>query len=243
MAFDKRVGEEKNSGFTFRGQPITLSKTLGRPNGGLVAKGIQRGIYPEKTKIEVVTLYAVTGNIPKVSSLTKVPVDTISKWRKQQWFQELLVEIREENNEKIDAKFTEIIEKALELVYDRMINGDFAVHPKTGELIRKPVSMRDLTIVSAINVDKRQLLRGLPTSRTESVNNGDKLAKLAETFIQLANTKRKEKAIEIEVIENDQENQKRLQSSVGEGEEPRIIEDLGGSKTPAPTSGIFQTKG
>jgi hypothetical protein len=201
VAFDKRVTAEKNTGFTFRGQPITLSKTMGRPYKGLVAKGMQKGMYPEKKKIEVVTIYAATGDAKRASDLTKVPESTIKAWRKQEWFHDLLNEIREENNERIDAMFTNIVERSLEQVQDRIENGDFAVHPKTGELIRKPVGVRDLSLVSAINIDKRQLLRGLPTSRTESVNAPNKLEQLADAFIKLANTKRNEKVIDIEAEE------------------------------------------
>lgn len=240
------MAKPNDTGFTFRGKPICLTKTFGRPVGGLVAMGMKRGIYPESKRIEVVTLYTVTGNLKRVSELSKVPEDTIRQWRKQEWFQSLMTEIREENNEKIDAKFTEIVEKTQELVLDRLVNGDFAIHPKTGEMIRKPVNIRDLSIVSAITVDKRQLLRGLPTSRTEQVGTqADKLTKLAESFMQLANKAKQPRVIEAEVIEinDNQENQGRLQGSVGEiGQESGSVQDAGGSQEPAPTSGIFQTK-
>lgn len=246
MAFDKRVQESKNSGFTFRGQPITLSKTLGRPLEGGWKRAMTRGVYPEKVKIEVVTLYAVTGNTQKVSELTKVPEATIKSWRRQEWFRDLLTEIREENNEKIDAKFTEIVEKSLDLITERLQNGDYVINPKTGELYRKPVNIRDLSIVSAINIDKRQLLRGLPTSRTEAVGSSNKLEKLAEAFIQLAGIKRDTGHIiditpeEGSKIDN-QEDQRRLQSSVGEiGAESGVEQDLSGSQEETGTSRIFQ---
>lgn len=198
----------KRTGFTFRGKEIVLSKTRGRPFSGLVAKGMERGMYPEQKRLEVVSLFAATGNFKQVSELTSVPVPTIKVWRKQDWFQELLKEIRDENNEKIDAKFTEIIENALEQVADRVQNGDFVVTPR-GDLIRRPIPAKDLSLVVAINVDKRQLLRGEPTNRTEdkvsvpeSVVN--RLDKLAKTFEDLAKHGRKPRTLEVkdaEVVE------------------------------------------
>lgn len=203
MAFaGKDTAPEKHTGFTFRGKEIVLSKTRGRPFGGLKAKGMEKGIYPEEKRIEAVTLYAATGNFPLVSELSGVPESILRGWRKAEWFAALLSEIRQENNAKLDAKFTEIVEGALEQLTDRIVNGDHHVL-RDGTVIRKPISAKDLSLVAAINVDKRQLLRGEPTSRSESVDKvGDKavnkLEKLAETFENLARFGRQPKVIEVE---------------------------------------------
>jgi transposase-like protein len=212
MAFaGKDVAPEKKTGFTFKGKEIVLSKTRGRPFSGLVKKGMEKGIYPEEKRIEAVALYAATGSFERVSDLSGVPVGTLKSWRKAEWFQELLREIRQENNEKIDSKFTDIIEGALEQLEDRIVNGDW-VQTSKGELLRKPVGAKDLSLVAAINVDKRQLLRGEATSRTESVGKSDekqigRLEKLAETFENLAKFGRQPRTLEtnvetVEVIED-----------------------------------------
>jgi hypothetical protein len=192
---------DKNTGFTFRGKEVVLSKTRGRPFTGLKAKGMERGIYPEEMRIKAVTIYAATGNFATTADLCKVPEHTVRYWRKQEWFQVLLMEIREENNEAIDAKFTDIVESAIEQISDRVKNGDFRISKK-GEVVRVPVGVRDLSLVAAINIDKRQLLRGLPTSRTEKIEgpNVDKLAVLAEAFEALAN-KTRPRVIEVTTIE------------------------------------------
>lgn len=185
----------KHTGFTFRGKEIVLSKTKGRPFTGLVKKGMEKGLYTDEKRIEAVTLYAALGNPDTVSELCSVPAHTIRVWRKEQWFQDLLREIWAENNEKIDAKFTAIVEKSLEAIQDRLENGDVRVL-KDGKIVRVPISAKDLSLVSAINVDKRQLLRGLPTSRSESIatvgaKSMDRLERLAETFENLARLGRK----------------------------------------------------
>lgn len=200
MGFDKRVGDDKKTGLTFRGREITLSKKAGYPTG-LTKMGMEKGIYPEEKRIEAATVFAATGSFEKTAELTKVPEGTIRSWRKTDWFMALIDEVRNENNDAIDAKFNEIIDKALDSVIDRLDNGDFCIHPKTGELVRRPIGAKDLSLVQAINIDKRQLLRGLPTSRTESLGSPDKLEKLAEAFIKLASMKQEPKLLEGVVID------------------------------------------
>lgn len=211
MAFEdpnkplKNVGDDKRTGFTFRGREILLSKQQGKPKQGLVAKGIQKGLFPEEKKVEAAAVYAATGSLARTEEVTGVPADTLRKWRLSPEFQALLREIWQENNEKIDAKFTEIIEKSLDSVIDRLDNGDFHV-TRTGQLIRKPISAKELSLVQAINVDKRQLLRGLPTSRSEAGESGNsknisRLERIAETFESLAKYGRKTTdIIDIEVV-------------------------------------------
>lgn len=189
--------------FTFRGKPIVVTKTNGRPPGGLVRKGMDRGVYSEKKKMEVVGLYAAVGNLKKVSELTSVPEYYIKKWRKEAWFNMFLDEIRAENQDKIDAMFSDIIEKSLESIQDRVANGDYVMNFK-GDLIRRPLPAKDLGYLAAINVDKRQVLRGEPTSRQEVIEKLpekqlSRLEKLAETFENLAKHGRKPRVIENKV--------------------------------------------
>lgn len=197
-----RLEASKKTGFTFKGKEIVLSKTRGRP----MFEG--KGIYgpSEAKRIEAATLYAATGSVIKVADISGISVYTVREWRKQDWFQKLLNEVRNENDEKIDAKFTEIVDKALDLIIDRLKDGDYVL-TKEGDLVRKPVGVRDLALTAAINIDKRQLLRGLPTSRTESISNQQQLEKLAEQFKQLATKGRKPLEIQdvefIEIKQND----------------------------------------
>ena len=187
------LDDNKKTGFTYKGAEIVLSKTRGRPfNEGKGMFGVS-----DNKRIEVVTAYAVLGNVSKVSELSGISAPTIRQWRKEVWFKQLLDEIRDENDEKIDVKFNEIVEQSLDLITDRLQGGDYVVL-KSGELIRKPVGVRDLALVAAITIDKRQLLRGKPTSRSETVTNQQQLERLAEQFTSLA-TKGK-KPLEIQDV-------------------------------------------
>lgn len=185
-------------------------------------------MFPEEKRVEAAAIYATTGSLPRTAELTGVPVGTLQYWRKQEDFQALLREVWAENNEKVDAKFTAIIEKALEGVLDRLENGDYKLTAR-GELKRVPISAKDLSLVQAINVDKRQLLRGLPTSRsatgtTVEEKTVSRLEKLAETFENLAKFGRQPRVIEAEVVEVIENH----------AESPNVSTDGGGTDVPSP---------
>lgn len=181
----KDVSPDKITGYTFKGIPIVLQKSRGRPKTGGIARAMSQGIFPEEKYVEAATLYAATGNVEKVFALTNIPVKILKSWVRQAKFREILEQIREENDEKIDAKFTELVEGALDGLQDRITNGDYIYDTKRGVLLRKPVSAKDLAVTTAINIDKRQLLRGKPTSRTETLGSGKRLEQLAEQFIKM----------------------------------------------------------
>jgi hypothetical protein len=187
MSFGSDLGPERSTGFTHKGREITLSKSRGRPFNGLIKKGMERGIYPDQKYIEAATLYAVTGSFKRVSELTDVPAGTIRAWTQEARFKDLLREIRQENNEVIDAKFTEIVEKSCDLILDRFENGDHVWDAKSGQLIRRPINAKDLSQIGANTLTKRQLIRGEPTARVEQVSEDTRLERLAEQFTKIAN--------------------------------------------------------
>ena len=150
----------------------------------------RHGWWPEEKKIEVAALYASgVVNSKDLERLTGVPGTAIRTWRAADWWPELLERIHSEVDNDIVSKFTQLVDKSLETIQDRLINGDYFYNKKTGEIHRRPVSMRDANIVATNMVDKRQLLRGKATSRSESVSVDARLLKLAEEFARFAAAK------------------------------------------------------
>lgn len=148
------------------------------------------GWYPEEKKVEVAALFAAgVVSSRDLERLTGINENTIRAWRTSEWWPEMLERIHAQHDEETVSKFTNIVDKSLEIVQDRLINGDFGYNKETGELYRKPVSLRDATVAGAIIVDKRQLLRGKPTSRSESIGVDQRLAKLAEEFKKFSKAK------------------------------------------------------
>jgi hypothetical protein len=144
------------------------------------------GWWPESKKIEAVTAAMSTGSLPIAASIVKVPLETIRHWKKQPWWKELEQQIHDEDNQELDSKYTRIIRKTLDVVEDRIENGNFQFDPKTGRVIRIPVNLRDTHRVMADLVTQRRVIRNEPVAQAASETVNDKLVKLAETFAQMA---------------------------------------------------------
>jgi hypothetical protein len=141
-----------------------------------------RNRYSDNKKLEVACCFAVCGNSRTASEITKVPEATIRTWKQQEWWSEIISRIHAEEDEELDTKLTKLVNKAVDYVNDRLDNGDWLYNAKSDKLIRKPVGAKDLAIVTAITLDKRQLLRGQPTSRVEKVSQDERLLQLADKF-------------------------------------------------------------
>ena len=168
---------------------LSLTKVRKRSKRGRppTVKGkIDGKTWDYKTRVQAVLAYSSVGTIKGASEITGVPEATIRDWRKQPWWEELKMELRERKNEEIDAKMTEIIDMTLETQKDRLINGDAKWDSKRGIVVRVPVTMKDAAVVAAINYDKRALQRGEATQRVEKVTTEQRLASLSKTFTQFA---------------------------------------------------------
>lgn len=184
----------KNKG----GRPTTIQA---RRNSTPVRGKVQgnRKHYTEKEKMNAVCVFAVSGNSRRVAELTKIPEATIRQWKQTEWWQELLKRIHVEEDEELDTNLTKLVNKAVDAVNDRLEEGDWVYNPKLDKLIRKPVGIKDLAIVTAITIDKRQLLRGQPTQRVEKISQDERLLALQDKFRKFAEAR--DITQEAEVIE------------------------------------------
>lgn len=149
-------------------------------------KAGQKGWWPEKKKIEAVTAWMSSGSLPIASATTGVPLETIRTWRRMPWWKEFEQQIKDEDNQELDAKFSGIVRKTLNVIEDRIENGNFQLDPKTGRVIRVPVNLRDTHRVMSDLVDKRKVIRNEPTKITSGDGVNDRLVKLAAQFAEFA---------------------------------------------------------
>ena len=156
--------------------------------------------WSEAKKVEVVTTYLALGKAPMTEAVTGVPRQTIRIWKMQPWWKDLEREIRNEEDGELDAKLSRIIDKSLDAISERLDNGEFLLDSRTGSIKRVPVKMRDAARVTTELLDKRNLIRGKPTSITEKISTTDILQKLAAEFAGFVR-KQSEKVIEGEVID------------------------------------------
>ena len=171
-----------------RGRPTTEQlRRKSEPVKGKV-RG-KRDHYTEKEKINAVCVFAVCGNSRRTAELTKIPEATIRTWKTTIWWNEVTARIYTEQDEELSGKLTKLVDKAVDQLNDRMENGDYIYNPKLNQIIRKPVNARDIAAVTVMAVDKRQLLRGKATSRTENVSVDERMKDLANQFKQFAMAK------------------------------------------------------
>ena len=138
--------------------------------------------------MEVFMTWIATGNLTQTANITKVPYETVKKWRASEWWKEALDDFYADDKQELDSKYQKIVRKALEVMDDRITNGNFQLDQKTGRIVRVPVSLADSHRVMKDLVDQQQVLRkekhAEQIEHKETVN--DRLVKLAEQFAQMA---------------------------------------------------------
>jgi hypothetical protein len=114
-----------------------------------------------------------------------VPEETIRYWRKQDWWDDTVREIRHSGKVELSSKMKKIVEASIAVIEDRIVNGDFVFDQKTGEVVRKPVNLKDAHKVAIDMVDRQGALEQEAdggVSSNESKNIASSLEKLAEAF-------------------------------------------------------------
>lgn len=144
--------------------------------------------WSPETRIRAVALYMAFGNMNKVAKSLDMPAATLRRWKMEDWWADVVKKVRSEHNDEMDSKMSGIIAKTLDAVTDRIENGDTIVM-KDGSKHLVPAKLADLTRTLSTVVDKRNLLRGEPTSRSENVSVNQRLEALKEQFRKFTNAK------------------------------------------------------
>lgn len=158
--------------------------------------------YTVDQKIQAATYYTISGNYQDVGRKTGIDPEAVRWWAKKQWWKDLVKIIRLGKQDELDAKITDIIHLGVGQLKDRVEHGNIRINQVTGEEYRAPMTSTELARDAlGIPYDKRALLRGDPTSRTERIGAEDNLRLLAEQFVKMVK-EREPKPIEGEVIED-----------------------------------------
>lgn len=136
--------------------------------------------YTDEDRRQAVITYSVQGNDQKVSDITGIPRQTVNAWRKQDWWESVLSEVRQEINDQIQASWSRAAQKATEALEDRIENGDVKI--VQGEERRVPMSGRDLTVAAGVSTEKVLLFQGKPTSIRASDKELESKVKALEDF-------------------------------------------------------------
>jgi hypothetical protein len=153
--------------------------------------------YTTEDKLQAAMAYLITGNAVDASKVCGIPRETIRDWTRETWWADFLGECRKEKNEELDAAFTDILHRAVGEVKDRITNGDEVIDTKTGTKNRRKVSARDATLVAAVLVDKRAILRGEPTRISKTISEKDRLKTLAQDLEGVLGVQETESGVKI----------------------------------------------
>lgn len=209
---DKYTGLYYEEPETGKRKYIVIAKQAGNVEGTTRSPRQERrvarknkGWHPEAKKVEAATLHVAVGNLQRVSELTKVSIHTLRKWTDEPWWYSTQQRVKREAVEETDAKFTKLIDKAINKLEKAVEEGDYIYDIKKGTLVKIPMTGRDLAIVAGTTFDKRQLLRGEATKITKAPDTEKHLEDLAKRFAALVQDKMKPKEIEVqgEVLENE----------------------------------------
>lgn len=107
-------------------------------------------------RMECVSRYMLLGNMRVVSEQTGVGYDTLIEWKKSDWWPDLVEQLRRQKKAKTSDSITKIVEQSLDIMQDRLENGDPFFNQKTGKVEYKPVSVKDATTIAS-SLLQRQL--------------------------------------------------------------------------------------
>jgi hypothetical protein len=141
------------------------------------------GNFTWEKKIDVATKWLALGNMRLIAELTGMEYNTLAAWKRSDWWPELLDEIRRTRQLETSGKLGKIVDKSLEVISDRLANGDFVWDSKNSELARRPVSMKDANTVTKDLLAHQVKIEELATkmeTKQESVQ--DSLKLLAAEF-------------------------------------------------------------
>lgn len=144
--------------------------------------------YTREQMISACMGYVLTGSNSKASKISGIPSNNIRQWRhSSNWWLPCEALCREILSERLEDKFTGLLNETLSQLERRLSKGD-VIH-RDGNIVNVPVKASELGRILSVLFDKRQLLRGDVTSRSESKNTNqdlDKLKKAAEEVVKSA---------------------------------------------------------
>src|SRR5882672_4041211 len=181
--------------------------------------------YSDSQKMEALKLYLATGALTVVSASLNISYKTLQEWRYSKWWDELGKQIKKEGKIQLSNKLRTIAETAMTAVKDRLENGEWVMSP-LGELVRKPVSIRDAHVVAKDNLDNAIRLESEQSDGQSNERIEDRLDQLADAFTRFA---RKTTRIEVlDAIPEEREEGLQEGSQLGEDHSSSPSEAEGG---------------
>ncbi len=154
--------------------------------------------YTPETKLHAVTCYIVSGSFAEASKFSAVPAGTIQYWRKtSEWWPVVSRYVQQARQEELDTNLSSVIHKTVQVIADRLEDGDYKYNSKLDKIVRVPVQAKDAATIADKAISNRNLLRGDATSRTDTSSLAEKIQELKQQFRAFSD--KEEKIIQGEV--------------------------------------------
>jgi hypothetical protein len=171
-------------------------------------------VYTPEEKVQAATAYFMCGSFKQVQRDIGISWDTVRTWKDSApWWDEIIHKLRREKQDELDVMMTNYLHEAQHQALDRIKNGDCKLD-KNGEVVRVPMSGRDIALTSVAFFDKRALIRGDATSISRRQDPLGDIKDKLEAFAQYNSAKeidgvpRKKTSIEVtQMIQNGQRRQ------------------------------------
>ena len=157
--------------------------------------------WSDAQKLEAVQSYLVLGNISLVARILSIPRITLQVWKASNWWKELIEELRLQEKMELSNKMKNIVNAAHAVVENRLLNGDAVLNQKTGQIVYKPVAMRDAHRVAVDLLNQKNSLDKMNLEPDQAEGATDKLELLAEKFAEFATKKIEQKLDKARTIE------------------------------------------
>ena len=123
------------------------------------------------------------GNMRVVSEQTGISYPVLCSWKNADWWPELVAQVKKQKQAKTNNSIVKLIEQSLDVMQDRLDNGDWVFDQKNGTSVRKPVSVRDATAIATSLLQRQQVAEEMESRQaTTSATVQETLSLLAAEF-------------------------------------------------------------
>lgn len=159
--------------------------------------------WSDQQKTEAVQSYLLLGNLALTSRILGIPEVTLRVWKASTWWKDLVEEIKSQERVELSSKMKKIMNASLSVVEDRLVNGDFQFDQKTGQVVRKPVNMKDAHKVAMDLQERADVIEAAdkPKDTASESSMEDKLLRLASKFAEMATKKIEQKQLDERTVD------------------------------------------
>ena len=155
------------------------------------------------TKLTVCELILSTQNHRMVAEITEVPLETIRDWKKQEWWPSIVEEVQKIRRAELNSRLSKIVDSALSKIEDRLEHGDYVLNNKTGEIMRKPVSLKDANAVAKDILGQQISMNRVEAEVKVETDAKELLKNLANEFAKLNRKLKQNSATDITFVEKE----------------------------------------